>query len=488
MTQTKTKKALLMSVLSMVLCVAMLVGMTFAWFTDTASTGVNKIAAGNLKVKLLDSNNNEISNDASLKWITTDTGEVLWEPNCKYNLESFKIQNAGNLALKYKVVLKATDIDTTGDGKSLLDVIDWKITIGEETLAITSEQIKASLQNGIEIITDRPLAKGHTDDLITVQGHMKAEAGNDYQNLTIGGFGITVYATQDTVEADSYGSDYDEKAEYPVSSQEELDTALADETKKTINLGVGKYSLESTTAINEGVTMSGQGKEKTTVETNKTKISKNDVTLKDMTIKGNAPEGNAGALQIAGKNTTLDTVNFIGQGFNGDTKAISVTGTNTTIKNSRISNAFRGIIFWDNIGGDNLIENCIIDNVIYTFNINAGTVQPGTTLTVKGSTLNGWTSYSGCMSHVTFEKCDLGKSNGYAYLVAYADSTFTECVFNDGYKIAAGATGKTLTLTKCKLGDGTKITAENFAEKLGDVDADMEACTVIIDGVTVTWN
>ncbi len=52
MTQTKTKKALAMSVLSMVLCVAMLVGMTFAWFTDTASTAVNKIQAGNLKVGL----------------------------------------------------------------------------------------------------------------------------------------------------------------------------------------------------------------------------------------------------------------------------------------------------------------------------------------------------------------------------------------------------------------------------------------------------
>ena len=38
-----TKRALLGSVMAMVLCRAMLVGATFAWFTDTASTGVNKI-------------------------------------------------------------------------------------------------------------------------------------------------------------------------------------------------------------------------------------------------------------------------------------------------------------------------------------------------------------------------------------------------------------------------------------------------------------
>ena len=43
-----TKRALLGSVVAMVLCLAMLVGATFAWFTDTASTGVNKIQAGNL--------------------------------------------------------------------------------------------------------------------------------------------------------------------------------------------------------------------------------------------------------------------------------------------------------------------------------------------------------------------------------------------------------------------------------------------------------
>ena len=47
-----TKRALLGSVMAMVLCLAMLVGATFAWFTDTASTGVNKIQAGNLDIEI----------------------------------------------------------------------------------------------------------------------------------------------------------------------------------------------------------------------------------------------------------------------------------------------------------------------------------------------------------------------------------------------------------------------------------------------------
>ena len=248
-------------------------------------------------------------------------------------------------------------------------------------------------------------------------------------------------------------------------------------------------SVDSNTTISAGATIAGAGKDKSTINADKVSVKEDDVTIKDVTIKGSTPAGIDGSVKIGGANTTVDSVKLVGSGFNGDTKGISVTGSDLVIRNSEISNAFRGIIFWDNIGGNNLIENCTIDNVIYTFNINASTVKPGTTLTVKNSTLNGWTSYSGCMSLVSFEKCNLGKSNGYAYLVAYADTTFTDCTFNDGYKVAAGdVSGKTITITNCKLADGTVITAENFAEKLGDVDNHMKNNTVIVNGVTVSWN
>ena len=242
MTQTKTKKALLMSVLSMVLCVAMLVGMTFAWFTDTASTAVNKIESGKLDVELVDENGAKLADNHVLTWIAKDgrtQDQILWEPNCKYNLEVFGIRNAGNLALKYKVILKATDIDVK-DGKTLLDVIDWTIKVGDETLTVTSEQIKNGLKNGIEIITDRPLAKETTDSLIAVTGQMRSDAGNDYQGLSINGFGVEVYATQLNSESDSYSPNYDKDATYPVMNVEGLKTALADG---------GSYVLSSDVAI-----------------------------------------------------------------------------------------------------------------------------------------------------------------------------------------------------------------------------------------------
>ena len=95
----QTKKALIMSVTSMVLCVAMLVGMTFAWFTDTASTAVNKIQAGNLDVQL------EYSKDFNTWNKVTDTTKLfeestLWEPG-RTEVVYLRVKNAGNLALKY---------------------------------------------------------------------------------------------------------------------------------------------------------------------------------------------------------------------------------------------------------------------------------------------------------------------------------------------------------------------------------------------------
>ena len=222
-----TKRALLTSVMALVMCVVMLVGTTFAWFTDTASTAVNKIQAGNLDIQLVDKEGVELDSATALKWKTEDTGEVLWEPNCKYELEGFQIKNAGNLAVKYKVVLKATDITKTADGKSLLDVIDWTIKLGSEYVTVTKEQVKNGLVNGVEILVDKVLAPKELSGAISVTGHMDANAGNDYQGLKIGGFGITVLATQASYEKDSIDEKYDENATYPVVvSQNELNTSL----------------------------------------------------------------------------------------------------------------------------------------------------------------------------------------------------------------------------------------------------------------------
>jgi len=220
MTSSKsTKRALISSALAIIMCVAMLIGATFAWFTDTASTGVNKIQAGNLNVDIVDKNGNSLDGKSlSFKDVNNNT-DILWEPGATFNLDSFKIVNKGNLAFKYKVIISGVN----GNAK-LLEAIDFFVKIGDAEKVALADWDGILLPDG-EAATDT-MDAGTTSD-ITISGTMKKEAGNEYQGLSIDGIGITVVATQYTYENDSFGSTYDKDAGYPVASAAEMKEALA---------------------------------------------------------------------------------------------------------------------------------------------------------------------------------------------------------------------------------------------------------------------
>ena len=222
-----TKRALLGSVMAMVLCLAMLVGATFAWFTDTASTGVNKIQAGNLDVQLVDENGNSLEGKTLefKKAANAAEGEaVLWEPGCTYELPAVYVKNNGKLALKYKVAITGIN----GNAK-LNEVIDWTI-------------------NDADLSADHSLSAGATSEALTIKGHMQESAGNDYMNESIDGIAITVYATQDTVESDSFTNQYDENAAYPVVNVTELKEALTNGGVVAVTKDIQTNNIEDTAA------------------------------------------------------------------------------------------------------------------------------------------------------------------------------------------------------------------------------------------------
>ena len=249
---TKTKKALRGSLFALFVCIALLIGTTFAWFTDTASTGVNKIVSGKLDVGL------EVAtewdgNGAVTKWESAEgkildfqkaaagTGEkILWEPGCTYKLPEIRVINKGNLALKY--TMKVTGVE--GDQK-LNEVIDW--TIGDKALSDTEGNLKAS----------------GTSDAMTLQGHMQESAGNEYQNLSIEGISITVYATQYTEEYDSIDNQYDKDAGYTYSTStvKEMNTALKNaKNGDTIKVASDLDPERAFVADNKNITLDMNGK------------------------------------------------------------------------------------------------------------------------------------------------------------------------------------------------------------------------------------
>lgn len=405
---------------------------------------------------------------------------ILWEPGCTYQLPELRIVNKGNLALKYQVVISGI----AGDAK-LNEAIEWEwegYTIDEN--GVYGPAIGGDLSSGDSISgTMIPGQNGNATDPMLIKGHMKEEANNDYQGLSIDGVGITVVATQDTVEYDSNNNTYDANATYPVTNSADLAEVIQNaESGDTVVLTSGSFELPA--VIGEGVTISGNSKTSSVLKSDSSRITSDNVTIKNLTVEGSGASGTSGSMNISGNKTTIENVNYTGEA--GKIAIAVSTGddnSGTVIKDTKITNAFRGIQFW-RLSGNSVIENCVLDISGYTFNIDSTAL--GATLTVKDSTLNGWTSYTSGIQLVTFDNCKFGL-NTYEYLRPYSNTVLTNCEFTTvGYWLnAGGSDAYTITLTNCTK-NGTAITADNVISLLLDTDGWNSNATLIVNGVTVT--
>ena len=234
MTINSTKKALIASLLSVVVCFSMLVGTTYAWFTDSATSANNMIQTGNLDVEMFWADGTQAVPAAdSTDWIDASTTAIFdydnWEPGY-VQVRHIKIANTGSLALKYKVLIVAD-----GEVSALADVIDVyyadpAVQVADRT-ALSDDNKLCTLSEALANLdaSGNGTLEAYTADTITIALKMQETAGNEYKNMEIGSsFTIKVLATQTTSESDSFGTDYDADAEYvePVSNATELAAAL----------------------------------------------------------------------------------------------------------------------------------------------------------------------------------------------------------------------------------------------------------------------
>ena len=228
-----TKRALLTSIMALVMCVVMLVGTTFAWFTDTASTGVNKIQAGNLDVELEYKNSDTAVFTKADKNTEVFKDGALWEPgHVEYVV--LKVSNAGNLALKYKLGINiASETGSTnvlGNEFKLSDHIKFGV-VDEDLSGKTRDEMVAAVTDGKLIkggytSVETPLYPTGTEDkdtekTVTLVVWMPTTVGNEANHKTGAAaptidLGISVAATQYTYEKDSIDDQYDKGAEYPI--------------------------------------------------------------------------------------------------------------------------------------------------------------------------------------------------------------------------------------------------------------------------------
>ena len=243
------KSTLISSSITFLLCFAMLIGTTFAWFTDSATSGGNIIQTGTLDVNLY-------------KWtgeVTEDRGNAVkidenspaafptnidWEPG-HTQVVYFSIKNEGTLALKYKVALEVTSVSD----ESLLDVMSFNVTPDAKF-----DEVTAWAGNGTYVQPGRTdYINGDNQDVTLTPGsehffalsiHMDEDAPNEYMDQEIS-FDIVVLATQLAAEEDSFDENYDADAEYydptapvEVASFEDLQAAVNAGKKVTLTADI----------------------------------------------------------------------------------------------------------------------------------------------------------------------------------------------------------------------------------------------------------
>lgn len=219
MTNKSTKKALALSIISLVVCVSMLVGTTFAWFTDSVTSANNKIIAGNLKLDL------EVLEKDNTTWTSVKDSKAPifnytnWEPGYT-EVKVLKVQNEGSLALKWKATFKSAA--PLGDLANVIDVYVMPgVTAYSADRAVLDGWTKvgtlSEFANTLSTTTYGQLtAKGTAtaEATLGLAFKMQETADNTYQKASLGAFDITILATQLNYESDSFDTSYDINAKY----------------------------------------------------------------------------------------------------------------------------------------------------------------------------------------------------------------------------------------------------------------------------------
>ena len=328
-----TKKALFISTCALLFSMLMMAGSTFAWFTDSVSTGSNKITTGSLEVKLLHTNakvKDEAEVTQSTLLFTDGNGKAIsWEPGA-VAYENFKVENAGDLALNYRLALDLNNANTIKEnGKSLKDVLKVKVLPRAVTASdVTEDSLKAAtdfvaVSDGQLNILEKAAGKG-TQELAkstssAVYGvilYWQPNTETDYQynlanypdkdpdgksidktsdgkdKLSID-LGISLGATQAMEESDSSGNDYDKAATYPAGNASELRTALEKASDGAAIELTGNIVLDGDLTVNKDVTIKSVGG--AVILGGAVKIgSGSNVTLKNITFRSPRTSDNKG--------------------------------------------------------------------------------------------------------------------------------------------------------------------------------------------------
>ncbi len=453
-----TRLALARSVLCAALCLALLVGTTFAWFSDEAKTGDTTVTAGNLDVELqVKQEDGSFAEADDSTALFDDT--VLWEPGMMWKSGAFKVVNAGNLALQYELTLEITKGEGDAD---LSEVIQMKVAAASELEGkeIATLEDRRELWNSLaaEAGTDYTKGKllpagkdevvgfkvGESDELAVVlfwnpsdSTDLNPEVNLDNKyNVKDGAaltadFSLNVFATQVPYESDSFGERYDDVA--VAASEAEINEALeALPPGGTLYIS-GEVKMNDPFYVDKDLTIKpadgGTALRDAVIEVAPDAAGEHvSVTIEDMTFTGNSyiNTEHMGELTVRGCEAEVDA--YI-EGNNGNRRAAFITiGTAETdrtplkldIRDNRITVAGSGadsypcaIFGWAYVADGSVISGNILGSaeVPYTFvAVKLMNFADGANVTISDNTVYGKTTGYGFYAFDMYQNTSLANS------------------------------------------------------------------------------
>ena len=443
MTNRKTtRRALVLSLLSLLLCCSMLVGTTFAWFTDSVTSGNNQIVAGNLDIELEYSKDMTEGSWKPVNGATELFSDTLWEPG-HTQVVYLRLKNVGTLALKYEFAMNYTDtvIGTSVEGNEIKLSEHLKYDIVEVAAAYANrDAARAAVDQNAKTLAaysvSGTMAPESESKPLALVVYMPEEVGNEanYRGTAAPqiDLGLNLYATQLVNEEDSFGPDYDADATYPqftyyVNNDAEFQAVLAELNKATdvesalivLNANITWETGAgggSTPWIEEGAAVKSvivDGKNHTITATgagvgpirmaNGGKLTIKNAKIDDKSESYAENSWEYGYLEFAGnlafENCQFvkavmmesDTADFIGCSFNSNAASeydVWVSDGKASFKNCAFA-GYRGLKTHEAYGSEVstiLVDGCTFTNLAKKPGVAIGNVNADTTITIQNST------------------------------------------------------------------------------------------------------
>ena len=309
-TKNITKRALFLSFVSMFICFTMLLGATFAWFTDSVASDINTIVAGNLDVELYHTNSAKteetVKSDVKLfteidKW---EPGVMVWE--------KFTVKNEGDLALKYEFALNVANAtvvnDADGNPVSFAEMLRVAIVDDNDDFVPSRDSIKSiSSWSDLESKVKPGNLLAGENDVYTVVIYWEPSAQDNLFNMNVKDengvkgtasidIGVKLFATQMEYEKDSFDFSYDSEAAFPaipVTVRNSFTFTPSADEPTTTDAGFVAPALSNLVYEDESITAPVSGDLTTNVELVESSVTPNsfifEINVKD--ANGNSVKG-----------------------------------------------------------------------------------------------------------------------------------------------------------------------------------------------------